>query len=80
MQEEPEIQSFTGKLSGRWQYVLDKLIPHTLSRWIAFSVSLYFYIVRVYFVNGWYVVTYGLGIYLLNQLLGFISPQVSIQD
>lgn len=77
MQEEPEGSSFVGKFSGRWQYLLDKLIPHTVSRWIAFTISLYAYVVRVYFVNGWYIVTYGLGIYLLNQLLGFISPQVN---
>ena len=77
MQEEQEVASIGGKLSSRWQYVLDKLIPHLIARWIAFTVSFALYFVRVYYLNGWYIVTYGLGIYLLNQLLGFISPQVS---
>ena len=27
-------------------------------------------------VNGWYIVTYGLGIYLLNMFIGFLSPQI----
>jgi hypothetical protein len=32
--------------------------------------------VRVYYARGFYVVTYGLGIYLLNLLIGFLSPMV----
>lgn len=76
MQEEPEVGTLSSRFSSRWQYILDKLIPHTASRWISFSLCLYVYILRVYFLNGWYIVTYGLGIYLLNQLLGFIQPQV----
>lgn len=77
MQEEPEVATFGAKFSGRWQHILDKLIPHMIGRWIVFTLSLYAYVIRVYFLNGWFIVTYGLGIYLLNQLLGFISPQVS---
>merc|ERR1711870_100199 len=34
------------------------------------------YIIRVYVKQGFYVVTYGLGIYLLNLLIGFLSPAV----
>merc|ERR1712178_634822 len=34
------------------------------------------YVVRVYLLNGWYIITYGLGIYLLNLLIGFLSPQI----
>lgn len=30
---------------------------------------------RVYLINGWYIITYGLGIYVLNLLIGFLSPQ-----
>ena len=77
MQEEPEVAGIAGKMSSRWQYVLDKMIPHLMMRWIAFTISFSLYVLRVYYLNGWYIVTYGLGIYLLNQLLGFISPQVS---
>jgi hypothetical protein len=25
-------------------------------------------------INGWYIVTYGLGIYILNLGIGFLSP------
>ena len=27
-------------------------------------------------LQGWYIVTYGLGIYLLNLLLAFLSPKI----
>ena len=37
---------------------------------------LWIYLVRVYYINGWYIVTYGVGIYLLNNFIGFLSPQV----
>lgn len=33
------------------------------------------YALRVYLLAGFYIVTYGLGIYNLNLLLGFITPQ-----
>jgi len=29
----------------------------------------------VYIIQGWFIVTYGLGIFLLNNFIGFLSPQ-----
>lgn len=66
------IESFTRK----YQYVMDKSSPHVLYRWIFFLVIFSIYFIRVYFLDGWFIVTYALGIYLLNQLIGFLSPQV----
>ena len=34
------------------------------------------YTARVFALKGFYIVTYGLGIYMLNLLIGFLSPQV----
>jgi hypothetical protein len=61
----------------KFQYLLDKSSPHIVSRWMGFVGLLALYFVRVFVVNGWYIVTYGLGIYLLNNFIGFLSPQVS---
>ena len=36
---------------------------------------MFIYCLRVYLINGWYIITYGLGIYVLNLLIGFLSPQ-----
>ena len=79
MQEEPSASSTAGiaeSLSRKYQYVMDKSSPHILYRWLLFAFFLAMYLLRVYFANGWFIVTYGLGIYMLNQLIGFLSPQV----
>jgi hypothetical protein len=51
------------------------VIYHT-GRWVGFVVVLLLYLLRVYFINGWFIVTYGLGIFLLNNFIGFLSPQI----
>mmetsp|Transcript_24232 Transcript_24232/g.33224 ORF Transcript_24232/g.33224 Transcript_24232/m.33224 type:complete len:185 (-) Transcript_24232:74-628(-) len=79
----PEDVPTTGVLdtwSRKLQYVLDKSSPLVLYRWIFCSVVLSIYCLRVYYLNGWFIVTYGLGIYLLNQLIGFLSPQVDPEE
>jgi hypothetical protein len=82
MQEESAAPKagFAEGLARKYQYVMDKSSPHVLYRWIVFAVVLTLYFVRVYFANGWFIVTYGLGIYMLNQLIGFLSPQVIEQE
>nr|KAJ0211543.1 hypothetical protein LSAT_V11C400203170 [Lactuca sativa] len=34
------------------------------------------YVLRVYYLEGFYIISYGLGIYILNLLIGFLSPKV----
>ena len=78
-----EEQSSGGVMSQagrRWQFLLDKSSPHITARWISFVVCLALYFLRVYFAQGWYIVTYGLGIYMLNQLIGFLSPQFDPEE
>lgn len=59
-----------------FQYYLDKTTPHALYRWIGTFVLACLYALRTYYVQGFYIVTYGLGIYILNLLIGFLSPLV----
>lgn len=58
------------------QYFLDKSTPFYGYRWLGTCVAALIYVIRVYYIRGFYIVTYGLGIYLLNLLIGFLSPQV----
>ncbi|XP_020202431.1 protein RER1A isoform X1 [Cajanus cajan] len=60
----------------QYQHVLDKITPHVGRRWAGFAGVALVYALRVYFVEGFYIVSYGLGIYILNLLIGFLSPQV----
>ncbi|XP_072961558.1 protein RER1B-like [Typha angustifolia] len=62
--------------SRTFQYYLDKSTPHAVERWVGTAVVAAIYVLRVYYVQGFYVVTYGLGIYLINLLIGFLSPMV----
>lgn len=71
--------SLVSSMSQKWQYILDKSSPQIALRWSLFAIVMFAYMLRVYLLDGWYIVTYGLGIYLLNQLIGFLSPQVQIR-
>lgn len=66
---------FQAALGRKWQHYLDLSAPHTGPRWILTAVIMLIYCLRVYLINGWYIITYGLGIYVLNLLIGFLSPQ-----
>eukprot|EP00878_Enallax_costatus_P002352 GHUV01002528.1.p1 GENE.GHUV01002528.1~~GHUV01002528.1.p1 ORF type:complete len:185 (+),score=27.85 GHUV01002528.1:88-642(+) len=70
------IAQITFKINQQTQILLDRVAPLILPRWVAWAVSLVAYALRVYMLRGFYIVTYGLGIYNLNLLLGFITPQV----
>ncbi|GMH06397.1 hypothetical protein Nepgr_008237 [Nepenthes gracilis] len=63
-------------VSQRYQHFLDKSTPHVLGRWIGFCAVAFLYVLRVYYVEGFYIVSYGLGIYVLNLLIAFLSPKV----
>ncbi|KAH7845732.1 hypothetical protein Vadar_005390 [Vaccinium darrowii] len=76
------VSQWTHTVSRRYQYLLDKSTPHVLRRWIGFALIALLYALRVYLVHGYYIVTYGLGIYILQLFILFLSPQVDpeIQD
>lgn len=70
------LAQFAFKFNQQTQILLDRTAPLILPRWVAWLVSLLAYVLRVTMLKGFYIVTYGLGIYNLNLLLGFITPQV----
>ncbi|KAI3982654.1 hypothetical protein MKX01_021411 [Papaver californicum] len=63
-------------VSRLFQHYLDKSTPLPVHRWIGTLAVASIYILRVYYVQGFYIVSYGLGIYLLNLLIGFLSPKI----
>lgn len=56
------------------QHYLDKSTPHITYRWCGLAVVALIYALRVYLIEGFYIVSYALGIYNLNLLLGFLTP------
>lgn len=63
-------------LSRQYQYYLDKTVPHLWPRWAFASFLLAAFWIRVWFASSHHIVTYGLHIYLLNLLIGFLSPAI----
>lgn len=54
---------------------MDKSTPHPGARWTIFGVLLALFLVRILSSQGFYVIAYALGIYLLNIFLLFLSPR-----
>lgn len=57
-----------------FQYWLDKSTIHVIPRWIGFVVVLALFFLRIYMIQGYFIVAYGLGIFLLNNFIAFLSP------
>ncbi|ONK82099.1 uncharacterized protein A4U43_C01F36100 [Asparagus officinalis] len=72
----PSIAKWKANFSRTYQYYLDRSTPNSWGRWIGTLAILFVYALRVYYLQGFYIVSYGLGIYLLNLLIGFLSPVV----
>lgn len=70
------VAKWRNDFSRAFQHYLDKSTPHTVPRWVGTVGITLIYVLRVYFVQGFYIVTYGLGIYILNLLIGFLSPKI----
>ena len=70
------IVQWRNDFSRAFQYYLDRSTPHPVQRWLGTLAAATIYVLRVYYVRGFYVVSYALGIYILNLLIGFLSPKV----
>ncbi|KAB2628122.1 protein RER1B-like [Pyrus ussuriensis x Pyrus communis] len=64
------------EFSRTFQYYLDRSTPNPVHRWLGTLAVAVVYVLRVYYIQGFYIVSYGLGIYILNLLIGFLSPKV----
>eukprot|EP00298_Acanthocystis_sp_HF-20_P000640 c108_g1_i1.p1 GENE.c108_g1_i1~~c108_g1_i1.p1 ORF type:complete len:209 (-),score=14.99 c108_g1_i1:4-558(-) len=69
------IQSFKHDIERRYQRLLDTCSPHWRRRWTFTLFVFLLYFLRVFIWQGWYIVTYALGIYILNLFIGFLSPR-----
>lgn len=63
------------KLKVTYQKLLDQLVPFTVRRWSAFGTLLTIFLLRIIVTQGWYIICYALGIYLLSLFLAFLTPK-----
>lgn len=69
------VSAQTSKLQRQYQALLDQSTPYVLYRWVGTGVALVTFFLRVFLAQGWYIVAYALGIYLLNLFLAFLQPK-----
>ncbi|ODQ67548.1 protein RER1 [Nadsonia fulvescens var. elongata DSM 6958] len=70
-----KVQTKLAHIQRLYQAQIDHTVPHILNRWIAFGLVLALFMLRIFLAQGWYIVCYTLGIYLLNLLLAFLQPK-----
>ncbi|KAL8912762.1 MAG: hypothetical protein Q9171_002301 [Xanthocarpia ochracea] len=70
------VSAQTSKLGRLYQSYLDKSTPYATYRWIGTAVLLALFFLRIVVAQGWYIVCYSLGIYLLNLFLAFLQPKI----
>mmetsp|Transcript_14557 Transcript_14557/g.34620 ORF Transcript_14557/g.34620 Transcript_14557/m.34620 type:complete len:185 (-) Transcript_14557:38-592(-) len=58
------------------QRYLDKTVVWVRVRWGIFATLMCLFAVRIYIKQGFFVVSYALGIYMLNLFINFLSPAV----
>lgn len=55
--------------------ILDRLAPHALYRWLGLAGGICLFLLRMFLLEGFYLYTYCLFIFLLNQLILFLQPK-----
>jgi len=65
----------TSRIQRQYQAWLDQSTPFVLYRWLGTAGFLLIFFLRVLLAQGWYIVAYALGIYLLNLFLAFLQPK-----
>ncbi|CAG0913100.1 unnamed protein product [Notodromas monacha] len=81
LEETPVVSQNSGStffrgIGQKYQVLLDATVPFTLGRWSSAVILNLLFLLRIVIGQGWYVVTYGLGIYHLNLLILFLSPKI----
>lgn len=73
-QRRSPVSSAKSRFERRLQAFLDASVPHVATRWAFFVFVVVLYTVRVLLLQGFYIVTYGIGIFNLNLIIGFLTP------
>ncbi|KAL9624403.1 MAG: hypothetical protein Q9160_001365 [Pyrenula sp. 1 TL-2023] len=65
----------TSKYMRIYQSYLDTSTPYVTYRWAGTATVLVCFFLRIIYAQGWYIIAYCLGIYLLNLFLAFLQPK-----
>lgn len=78
-QQQPQFQQTTSTqynrtLWTRWQQLLDGSSVYVGTRWGIFAFLTLLFMFRIVHLHGFYIIAYGLALFELNLLIGFLSP------
>lgn len=68
-------EQYLQQLDQMNQRLLDKVAPHKVYRWLTLSGMLGIFLLRMWLLQGFYIVTYVLFIFILNQFILFLQPK-----
>ncbi len=74
------IQRVFSKIGQRVQTILDKITPFHVSRWAVNILLIVLFMYRVVHLEGFYIIAYILGIFLLNQFILFLTPMTNFVE
>lgn len=69
------VEALRSSLAREMQRKLDQTVPHRVARYAFFAASFLIFWIRIFAVQGFYIVAYGLGIFILHLFIGVLSPQ-----
>ncbi len=72
--DDKNVSNFT-RLDILIQYYLDRITPYVIIRWLFNLFLLICIFLRIIFLQGFYIIAYVLGIFLLNQFILFLTPK-----
>ncbi|XP_063232686.1 protein RER1 isoform X1 [Bacillus rossius redtenbacheri] len=64
------------RLQQIYQKKLDDVTPYAVARWVFAALLTVGFLARIFILQGWYIVTYALGIYHLNLFIAFLTPKI----
>ncbi|KAG5898263.1 hypothetical protein JTB14_008607 [Gonioctena quinquepunctata] len=70
------LSQFFTRISQWYQGVVDRTVPWRKLRWLSAILLFLGFMARVLLAQGWYIVTYALGIYHLNLFIAFLTPKI----
>eukprot|EP00189_Rhodosorus_marinus_P008448 CAMPEP_0184754910 /NCGR_PEP_ID=MMETSP0315-20130426/44872_1 /TAXON_ID=101924 /ORGANISM="Rhodosorus marinus, Strain UTEX LB 2760" /LENGTH=294 /DNA_ID=CAMNT_0027234355 /DNA_START=507 /DNA_END=1391 /DNA_ORIENTATION=+ len=63
------------RASTKYQQMLDATTPLVMQRWVGIGALFLIFLVRILYIQAYYIVCYVLCIFVLNQLIYFLQPK-----
>ncbi len=61
--------------AAQFQTFADRVAPYQYRRWGATGALFVLFMLRILLAQGWFIVAYALGIYVLNLFIHFLTPK-----